>query len=72
MANLTAKKLVAMAKKQGYTITVQKASEWKSGSKGYDWSMVNGLGMWTSPEIKLGQSKTLEMVKDELEYAGVI
>ena len=72
MANLTAKKLVAMAKKEGYTITVQKACEWKANAKGYDWSMVNSLGMWTSPEIQLGQSKTLEMIKEELEYAGVI
>lgn len=69
---MTAKQLVAMAKRNGKTITVQKACEWKFGAKGYDWSMVNGLGMWTSPAIKDGQSKTLAMISDELEYAGVI
>lgn len=69
---MTAKQLVKLAKKNGHTITVQKASEWKSGTKGYDWSMVNKLGFWTSPEIKDGQRKNLAMIKEELEYAGVI
>jgi hypothetical protein len=61
-----ADRMTAQAKKNGYTITIQNACEWKTGAKGWDFSIINSLGCWEEPEIKEGQNKSLTDIHFEL------